>query len=161
MSKQPYFTRQQWILFRAEQLAHRANPDEFVTRYTQRTILFGDKYYPEANQAFRDFLQPYITEARRAYEAESKAWLQNFAKKEIAAHGEGTYAHDMVPGEDDPIDEDEDQEEYVCNCGAEIAKNQHICDDCEDENGECENCGAVVGKDDALCEDCDNLEMED
>jgi len=127
-----YFNRSQWIRFRAEQLALRARPEMFIAAYAARSASFGFEDYNTANQAFRTFLQPYIDEARRAWEAEGKAWyehtyLHNYGlKTELQA----LVAHDANV---DPFEDDED----------------------EDENDECEKCGAVVGKGDDICNECD------
>jgi hypothetical protein len=138
MIKQPKLNRSQWIRFRAEQLAVRSNGLTFLTLYKKRSVTFGFEDYEDANREFRTFLQPYIDDARRAYEAEAYAaiWYQTKAgtwappaqgPKVVELAGVKTVVHDVK------IDEDEDQEEYVCNCGAEVAKGENICDDCDVE----------------------------
>jgi hypothetical protein len=142
MSSHPHFTRSQWIRFRAEQLAVRAEPITFASLYAKRSVEFGFPDYEVANQAFRDFLQPFIGDARRAWETEQHAaiWYQ---------HKPGVWA---VP----------DQGPKVVEIGGEkvLAHDAVDPDEDEDENDECEECGAVIGKGDGMCADCEDDDDE-
>lgn len=121
MNKQ-YFNRSQWIRFRAEQLALRNDGLAFLTLYKKRSVTFGFEGYVEANQAFRNFLQPYITEARRAWEAEKQAWYEN----QYVASNKNVTAKPYV-------EDDEDENDECEQCGAVIGKGDELCNDCDAE----------------------------
>lgn len=125
-------SRQQWIRFRAEQLALRADREEFLEMYSTRAHYFGFAAYDAANQAFRDFLQPYIDEARKAYKAEAAAhyeagWIGKFPKD----YAEKDLSMKLIISVDEPAI-------IKCElCGIEFEcdnMNVNICADCEDED---------------------------
>jgi hypothetical protein len=63
----------EWIKFRAEQLASRAEPVKFAGLYIARAQALGTKNFRKVHLEFCNFLQPFIDDARRAQRAESEA----------------------------------------------------------------------------------------
>lgn len=139
-------TRQQWIKFRAEQLAYRAewpgtgtgDQGTMSWHHQNRARAFGTPAYAAADQVFRAFLQPYIDEARAAYQAEQTAAFYFSAQPtgwKVPATDPfkgGTYVAAVTADEDD-YDEDEIP---VCQlCGQELSNDEDgKCEDCEQED---------------------------
>ena len=128
--------RAQWIKYRAEQLALRADRETFLDMYATRAHYFGFAAYDAANQGFRDFLQPYIDEAREAFNAEAQTH----------------YEHSV-----DKPSTNECQE-----CGEEFEADNgtvEICAECEEKY--CVHCGAVIENSEDTCEDCANEDEDE
>jgi len=122
--------RAQWIKFRAEQLALRAQREEFLEMYATRAHYFGFAAYDAANQAFREFLQPYIDEARKAYAAETQAHYENgwVGKSQKPVYGKASPS--MIECDECGIEFEADNEFDA------DGKQVTTCADCEDISGD-------------------------
>jgi hypothetical protein len=130
MSHPSQLSRADWIKFRAEQLAVRAEPVKFAGLYALRATHFGTERFSEVHKQFCSFLQPFINDASHAWAAENEAArhlhiqneLNNMLKPVTPYAGEGTVE----------LDEDQDEVPTCQTCGAELYNDEDgICEECE------------------------------
>lgn len=149
--------RAQWIKYRAEQLALRADRETFLDMYATRAHYFGFAAYDAANQGFRDFLQPYIDEARKAFNAEAQAHYESgWINEQKSVYAEKDLSVKPIYGVD------ESAINTCQGCGEEFEADNgtvEICAECEEKY--CVHCGAVIENSEDTCEDCANEDEDE